>query len=436
MSFSSPSGAGRRFSQFPQSAGAGLTISLNRRALALIHFPQTPGVRAFSFPSTAGASLFTSLKRRALAPLAWLRAFGAARGRLFSHFPQTPGANSVRLAPRLRARRSRADRAAARPGPVHGRVLGGCRAGSARREAARPGPFFVMAGPRIKSGGDPAIHVLAQRSVGPVQGDARIPGSSPGISAHDDVRRDRARPGPATPDHGAVHGGGRVRQHAACKTRTDRSEPAGAPLSTACRTHCARPSIRPSRTAPPSTRSPPASGPSGEDCSRSAVGRYSKNVRELIRKQQETDRALSRRGRRTLGEPAGGRRGAHPDRDPAVHGVRHHGRPQGAGRARVDLQELDRLSRTLRRIESHREAAQGPRARGGEGEGGREGGGGEVGARRGRAPGRALAGDRRRHPRGGRGAAPACPHGHVGAGGPVESRRRSPPSRRIPANPT
>ena len=30
----------------------------------------------------------------------------------------------------------------------------------------------------------------------------------------------------------------------------------------------------------------------GEDCSRSAVGRYSKNVRELIRQQQETDRVI------------------------------------------------------------------------------------------------------------------------------------------------
>ena len=33
----------------------------------------------------------------------------------------------------------------------------------------------------------------------------------------------------------------------------------------------------------------------GEDCSRSAVGRYAKNVRDLIRQQQETDRTIKAR---------------------------------------------------------------------------------------------------------------------------------------------
>ena len=44
----------------------------------------------------------------------------------------------------------------------------------------------------------------------------------------------------------------------------------------------------------------------GEDCSRSAVGRYTKNVRDLIRQQQETDRAIEAWAR-ALGErPEGG----------------------------------------------------------------------------------------------------------------------------------
>ena len=43
-----------------------------------------------------------------------------------------------------------------------------------------------MAGPRIKSGGDPAIHVSARDSTDLAERDARIPGSSPGMSGHDE----------------------------------------------------------------------------------------------------------------------------------------------------------------------------------------------------------------------------------------------------------
>ena len=66
--------------------------------------------------------------------------------------------------------------------------------------------------------------------------------------------------------------------------------------------------MRPSQTAPPSTRSRPASGREGGACSRSAVGRYVKNVRDLIRQQQEADRA-NEAWVRALGARAQGRAG-------------------------------------------------------------------------------------------------------------------------------
>ena len=66
--------------------------------------------------------------------------------------------------------------------------------------------------------------------------------------------------------------------------------------------------MRPSQTAPPSTRSRPASGREGGACSRSAVGRYVKNMRDLIRQQQEADRA-NEAWVRALGARAQGRAG-------------------------------------------------------------------------------------------------------------------------------
>ena len=71
----------------------------------------------------------------------------------------------------------------------------------------------------------------------------------------------------------------------------------------------------------------------GEDCSRSAVGRYSKNVRDLIRRQRETDRTV-KAWVQELGERPEGRHRALPDRDPEIHGARHRGRPESAGRVR------------------------------------------------------------------------------------------------------
>ena len=71
----------------------------------------------------------------------------------------------------------------------------------------------------------------------------------------------------------------------------------------------------------------------GGACSRSAVGRYTKNVRDLIRQQQETDRGIEM-WVRALGERARRPRGAHPGRDPADDDALHHGRTQPARGAR------------------------------------------------------------------------------------------------------
>ena len=60
----------------------------------------------------------------------------------------------------------------------------------------------------------------------------------------------------------------------------------------------------------------------GGACSRSAVGRYTKNVRDLIRQQQEADRA-NEMWVRALGERVRRPRGAHPDRDPADFDALH-----------------------------------------------------------------------------------------------------------------
>ena len=67
--------------------------------------------------------------------------------------------------------------------------------------------------------------------------------------------------------------------------------------------------MRPSQTAPPSTRSRPSSEGRGGACSRSAVGRYVKSMRDLIRQQQEADRA-NEAWVRALGERTQGRAGS------------------------------------------------------------------------------------------------------------------------------
>ena len=88
-------------------------------------------------------------------------------GREVNHFPQAPGAHSVRLATRIRARRGRAVRAASQPGPAAVR--------NSPPPKARGAPCHVMAGLV------PAIHRAAHPSRGMTEGDAR------NKSGHDEV---------------------------------------------------------------------------------------------------------------------------------------------------------------------------------------------------------------------------------------------------------
>ena len=87
----------------------------------------------------------------------------------------------------------------------------------------------------------------------------------------------------------------------------------------------------------------------GETCSRSAVGRYAKNMRDLIRKQQETDRTIKAWGD-ALGERPEGGAGLILIETlqtmvlAAVADLSARDEP-------ASLQELDRLSHILKRIE-------------------------------------------------------------------------------------
>ena len=73
-------------------------------------------------------------------------------GREVNHFPQAPGARSARLATRIRARRSRAVRAASQPGPAAVRNS---------PTKARSAPCHVMAGLARTGSGYPTIHRAA-----------------------------------------------------------------------------------------------------------------------------------------------------------------------------------------------------------------------------------------------------------------------------------
>ena len=190
-----------------------------------------------SFPSVAGRSL------RSLG-YAHTRAAQSRRPGLIVHFPQSPGAHSVRLATRIRARRSRAVRSAPQPGPYDGRRRAGCRACE-------------------------------------------------------------------SPDHGAVEGVGGVRQHRVMQNETPKTTTA----ATFGRSSIERlpPELREAvdaAIADGATIDEIADLIRGEGgaCSRSAVGRYTKNVRDLIRQQQETDRGIEM-WVRALGERAQGRAG-------------------------------------------------------------------------------------------------------------------------------
>ena len=88
----------------------------------------------------------------------------------------------------------------------------------------------------------------------------------------------------------------------------------------------------------------------GEDCSRSAIGRYTKNVRDLIRKQQETDRTI-KAWAQALGErPEGdvGRILIETLQSMVLDTMADlRGRDEP-----VPMKELDRLSHILKRIEA------------------------------------------------------------------------------------
>ena len=169
----------------------------------------------------------------------------------------------------------------------------------------------------------------------------------------------------------------------------------------------------------------------GGACSRSAVGRYTKNIRDLILRQQETDRA-NEMWVRALGERPEGRAGLiliETLRTMTLSTMAEFS--QVAGTPVPTQEELARLSLILKRIEGTDKLRLAREQRGGQGSQGR----GRRGA--GTGPGTAqegpLAGDRRPHRRGRGGVSlSASAPGHIGAGRPVESFGIS----RIPLNPT
>ena len=163
----------------------------------------------------------------------------------------------------------------------------------------------------------------------------------------------------------------------------------------------------------------------GGACSRSAVGRYAKDMRDLIRQQQETDRGIEM-WVRALGERPEGRAGLI-----LIETLRTLTLSTLAELSKRETpptpEELARLSLVLRRIEGtdklrlQREQAAG---KGGQGRARRGPGAGQEGP---------LARGCRRHPRGRRGQAPpARARRYIGAGRPVESHRIPP----IPVNPS
>ena len=216
-------------------------------------------------PGRGGGCFFLSLRRRALTPFAWLRANGA--------------------------RRSRAVRSAPQPGPCHG-----------------PTP--------CRFAGGEVNHFPRRR--------ARAPLAC--LRAMRRGTRSRA------PHHGAVEGGGLARQHRLMQDETRQTTTA----ATFGRSSIAR--------LPPALREAVdaaiADGATideitariraeGGACSRSAVGRYVKNMRGLIRQQQEADRA-NEAWVRALGGACARPGGAHPDRDPADAGALRPRRSQPA----------------------------------------------------------------------------------------------------------
>ena len=153
-----------------------------------------------------------------------------------------------------------------------------------------------------------------------------------------------------TPDHGAVHGVGRVRQHRGMKNRNR-------PIRTGGRSSVDRlpdtlreavdQAIADGATIDEITARIRADG---EQCSRSAVGRYTKNVRDLIRQQQETDRTI-KAWVQELGERPGGDTGLFLIETLRTMVLATMAALSGRGEP-ASLQDLSRLSLILKRIES------------------------------------------------------------------------------------
>ena len=155
---------------------------------------------------------------------------------------------------------------------------------------------------------------------------------------------------PGTLDHGAVHGAGELRQHRGMKERNRPNRTGGRSsvdrLPDTLR-EAVDQAIADGATIDEITARIRAED---ENCSRSAVGRYSKGARVLIRQQQETDRAI-KAWVQELGERPEGGTGLF-----LVETLRTmvlatmaalSGRDEPAS-----LQDLSRLSLILRRIES------------------------------------------------------------------------------------
>ena len=131
------------------------------------------------------------------------------------------------------------------------------------------------------------LRSLGLRAFGARRGRAVRAAAQPGP---DNGRAPRRLPG--TPDHGAVEGGGGLRQHRGMQDENR-------PIRTGGRSSIDRlpatlrgavdQAIADGATIDDITARIRAGG---GDCSRSAVGRYAKNVRDLIRQQQETDRTI------------------------------------------------------------------------------------------------------------------------------------------------
>ena len=168
-----------------------------------------------------------------------------------------------------------------------------------------------------------------------------------------------------SPHHGAVEGAGGVGQHRGMSQETSREHSHAMQNETRQTTPAAAFSRSTIKRLPAELREAVdqaiADGATideitariragGEDCSRSAVGRYSKNVRDLIRRQQETDRTV-KAWVQELGERPEGDTGLFLIETLKSMVLDTMAALSGRGEP-VPTHELDRLSHILRRIEA------------------------------------------------------------------------------------